>query len=470
MRGWAALLIASISGCAAPRSPAAPHAELEGSLEEFERSPGGVAEVSVDWVHAHRGEARLIDVREEHELTRDGHISDIEWVPLGELAAAAAGWDRSERVVLVCRSGRRSARAVEELEALGFRDAASMTGGMIAWSTRALETSHARDFADARPVLGAEPGDDPRVRWVRVAALLLGGSEACIDGRDAHAVVGTPGGDVGELVLMLATAEALAGRPMSAGEVERLVSEYADAFGRIYLHTDVHAIERIGRALGPSLDASSDVRADVRGVEALLRHPPRAREDEVVAIATAPENVGCGHLRSMLQSPADYGVRGELVRDTLRAVHRALIRRPSTVDFVVLGGEHHESEVLFVELAAGVHAYSSVPALAPSSGEASAFVVHPQVTAFLREQNAFFLLEHAPWLLGDGVSAELFVERQRALADRQLESTLSRLGAGLPRRTLVFARSPGAAQGSAAQGVAGSPASSATSSPPSSQP
>lgn len=96
------------------------------------------------------------------------------------------------------------------------------------------------------------------------------------------------------------------------------------------------------------------------------------------------------------------------------------------------------------------------------------------MTAFLREQNAFFLLEHAPWLLGDGVSAELFVERQRALADRQLESTLSRLGAGLPRRTLVFDRSRGAAPGStardAAQGVAGSPASSAISSPPSSQP
>jgi hypothetical protein len=45
------------------------------------------------------------------------------------------------------------------------------------------------------------------VRWVKMAALLLHGKSSCVDGRDDHGVIGTPGGDAGEFLLALTSIE-----------------------------------------------------------------------------------------------------------------------------------------------------------------------------------------------------------------------------------------------------------------------
>lgn len=78
----------------------------------------------------------------------------------------------------------------------------------------------------------------------KAAKLLLHGTQACVDGRDAHAIIGTPGGDAGELVLALAAAEQLGRRAFSAEAVERVFADYLDASGHFYLHTDFHAADR----------------------------------------------------------------------------------------------------------------------------------------------------------------------------------------------------------------------------------
>jgi rhodanese-related sulfurtransferase len=77
--------------------------------------------------------ARIIDVREPHELAGElGHLPGAELVPLATLEAAAAGWNRDQPLILVCRSGGRSARATTLLVALGFRGAINLRGGMLA--------------------------------------------------------------------------------------------------------------------------------------------------------------------------------------------------------------------------------------------------------------------------------------------------------------------------------------------------
>lgn len=149
---WSVLLVCStLVGCVKATAPASPHVQesatgLSAPADDtatFARSPGGTAEVSPEAVA--RGLAKtprrmhLIDVRERHELSDElGHIAAIEWVPLGALAVASQSWDPAEPLVLVCRSGRRSARGVEQLEALGFRNVASMTGGMLHWNELGL--------------------------------------------------------------------------------------------------------------------------------------------------------------------------------------------------------------------------------------------------------------------------------------------------------------------------------------------
>ncbi len=63
---------------------------------------------------------RLIDVREPHEL-EIAHLEGAELFPLGELAARMHELDSAEDIVLFCKTGVRSTRALELLAGAGFR-------------------------------------------------------------------------------------------------------------------------------------------------------------------------------------------------------------------------------------------------------------------------------------------------------------------------------------------------------------
>jgi rhodanese-related sulfurtransferase len=113
--------------------------DAEGPAEKrwapIETSGADVPELTVDWVAANPTAGRIIDVRESDEYVGPlGHIDSAELVPLGSIGQAAAAWDRALPVVLVCRSGGRSAKAAMEMRALGFKKVASMRGGMTRWN------------------------------------------------------------------------------------------------------------------------------------------------------------------------------------------------------------------------------------------------------------------------------------------------------------------------------------------------
>ena len=78
---------------------------------------------------------RIIDVREPDEFTGElGHIEKAELVPLGQLQNAAKDWDVNEKLLMVCRSGKRSADACRMLTEMNFTDVTNLVGGMIAWN------------------------------------------------------------------------------------------------------------------------------------------------------------------------------------------------------------------------------------------------------------------------------------------------------------------------------------------------
>jgi rhodanese-related sulfurtransferase len=99
----------------------------------------GVPEVSVDWVHQHVGLFRLVDVRGPGELAMPGEsVLQAVNVPLDTLVKASQGWDKTEPLVMMCRSGGRSARAAQYLLSAGFTNVASMEGGMMGWAAAGL--------------------------------------------------------------------------------------------------------------------------------------------------------------------------------------------------------------------------------------------------------------------------------------------------------------------------------------------
>jgi molybdopterin/thiamine biosynthesis adenylyltransferase/rhodanese-related sulfurtransferase len=76
---------------------------------------------------------RLVDVREPHEL-EISHIEGAKLIPLGQLAGRLPELDSAEDIVLFCKSGTRSARALELLLSAGFRKVKNLKGGINAWA------------------------------------------------------------------------------------------------------------------------------------------------------------------------------------------------------------------------------------------------------------------------------------------------------------------------------------------------
>ena len=75
---------------------------------------------------------QIIDVREpqEHAICR---IPGAQLIPLAQLPHRLAEIDRTREVVVLCKVGARSARAVAFLHGQGFSNARNLTGGILAW-------------------------------------------------------------------------------------------------------------------------------------------------------------------------------------------------------------------------------------------------------------------------------------------------------------------------------------------------
>jgi adenylyltransferase/sulfurtransferase len=76
---------------------------------------------------------RLIDVREPHEL-EISQLEGADLIPLGAFAARMNELDSAEELVLFCRTGARSARALDLLRTAGFRKLKNLKGGINAWA------------------------------------------------------------------------------------------------------------------------------------------------------------------------------------------------------------------------------------------------------------------------------------------------------------------------------------------------
>ncbi|MCL4851495.1 MAG: molybdopterin-synthase adenylyltransferase MoeB [Bryobacteraceae bacterium] len=83
-----------------------------------------------------RGESFvLIDVREPHEY-QICKIPYARLIPLGELPKRVNELDSADEIVAHCKSGVRSAKAVDFLKQAGFKKVRNMRGGILAWSDK----------------------------------------------------------------------------------------------------------------------------------------------------------------------------------------------------------------------------------------------------------------------------------------------------------------------------------------------
>ena len=75
----------------------------------------------------------LLDVREPHELQISALKGAVN-IPLGTLAARLSELDSARDMVVLCKAGTRSARALELLASAGFKRVKNLQGGINAWA------------------------------------------------------------------------------------------------------------------------------------------------------------------------------------------------------------------------------------------------------------------------------------------------------------------------------------------------
>jgi adenylyltransferase/sulfurtransferase len=76
----------------------------------------------------------LIDVREPYEYDIANLGGTL--IPLGEIGVRASEVPKEGRVIIHCRSGARSARAIEFLQGQGYSNLENLAGGILAWADR----------------------------------------------------------------------------------------------------------------------------------------------------------------------------------------------------------------------------------------------------------------------------------------------------------------------------------------------
>jgi rhodanese-related sulfurtransferase len=83
--------------------------------------------------------ARLVDVREQNEYD-ELRAGGAELLPLSEFEARFGELPRDQPLVMICRSGARSARAGQYLLDQGYTSVVNLEGGTLAWAGAGLPT------------------------------------------------------------------------------------------------------------------------------------------------------------------------------------------------------------------------------------------------------------------------------------------------------------------------------------------
>jgi molybdopterin/thiamine biosynthesis adenylyltransferase/rhodanese-related sulfurtransferase len=100
------------------------------------QDPHGIPEITPAELAAkqqRRDDFDLIDVREPHEWAI-AKIPGARLVPLSVFTESLSSFDSARDIVVTCKMGGRSAKAVRQLQAAGFKKVWNLAGGILRWS------------------------------------------------------------------------------------------------------------------------------------------------------------------------------------------------------------------------------------------------------------------------------------------------------------------------------------------------
>lgn len=198
---------------------------------------------------------------------------------------------------------------------------------------------------------------------------------SCVDPRSEYAVLGTPGGDIGEFIIALSAVEQLLQFEFTEAQVKDLFEGAVLAFSenyrnRFYMHTDEAAIEKLKELS----------RFDLKD--------PHAVYDRSTFFQSIinPETVGCKHLRGMLENPGSYGVRDILVQGVIKSFYNLFLDRKNPLQskllLVVLKGNMEPGNMM--NIYAPSECQDAAPLIIPSNNDGKSAVNHGAHVRYFR--------------------------------------------------------------------------------------
>ncbi len=147
----------------------------------LQRTRAEIAEIDGTAGQALLDEAVFLDVRERDEWD-EGHIPGAVHVPRGFLESRIEALvpDRSQRIVVYCAAGNRSAFAAKSLQELGYENVVNLQGGYTDWKRNGLATELPRSLTPerrtrySRHLLIPEIGEAGQLKLLDSRILLIG--------------------------------------------------------------------------------------------------------------------------------------------------------------------------------------------------------------------------------------------------------------------------------------------------------
>ncbi|OHT00840.1 hypothetical protein TRFO_32401 [Tritrichomonas foetus] len=166
---------------------------------------------------------------------------------------------------------------------------------------------------------------------------------SCIDGRATDEMMGSPGGDAGNVFRSIyATSNIFPDIVFDQKKMEEIILLCAKKFGhQLYYHTDDHAI---------------------------LHYNPK--NDDHYDEAIKAENIGCGYFKLCVTAPDKLEESEkcvELAKTFLKALSEDVHDNSNKFDVVCLHGEHHELHVVISKI------------VKPLKADGETFIYHPKM-------------------------------------------------------------------------------------------
>jgi len=332
--------------------------------------------------------------------------------------------------------------------AAGGAPAPAASGGQCWVSKVTVRQEHAGEgqggmiMADVAAVYGSDMLTQAQRDMVHLARI-ASTSFQCLDDRVTEPSMSTPGGDLGEFILALASYLQERDPTRSSGlppqkVIDVMLEKYSETLpaGRPMVHcTDDRAVRHLEAELPvENLDLNAP--------------PTHAKEAGLLEKLTEVENQGDSHIRLMLKKPEWYELKKELVPMVLKSFYSLLWRQNQDLSagnklhqvqklkLQVLVGDSNPSA--FLEVSGGKLCHGDVaPMLTPRSGQRSVLISHLDAVSERRQELASFFARIAN-VTPRKIDRQKLHQRMERHGWLALETTGSRIAVGLPLYTLSY--------------------------------